>query len=360
MPLLQTNPGFSDFPGIRLPRFSFEHLTVLSFNESPYPPSPKVRDALLAAYNYANRYPHWYLLDSLRSKIREYLNVLRAEVVITPGSEELLRILLLAYGGSDRRAVSVEPTFGTFRLFAHLTQTPHHPVLLKERGDTFVLDVAEWIAQLDERTIAYLCTPNNPTGNHLPEDAIEEAVNRAGLVIVDEAYAEFTGQNYAAWVEQYPNLIALRTFSKAFALAGMRIGYAIAHRTIAEQLRKLIPYFFVSIASVFAATAALTDLEYMNALVAKLRAERVRLHHLLKQAGAWVYRSETNFLLIDVQPLRLTGEDAYRQLRERGVLVRPCWHDPGLRPTHLRISVGKPQENERVARILARIPGREQ
>ena len=189
--------------------------------------------------------------------------------------------------------------------------------------------------------LIFLCSPNNPTGNAISEEIVRTIVeSTSAIVFLDEAYAEFADKSLIKMVGENDNLIIGRTLSKAFGLAGLRLGYAIAPEWIAEQYRLVSPLFSMSGLSLAAGFAALKDVEYMKSSVAKIRSERQRIQSRI--AGA--YPSQGNFLYIET-PKRST--EITEGLLKRGIVVRDCSPMPGAGENHIRVTVGTPEQNER-------------
>ncbi|HID90947.1 TPA: aminotransferase class I/II-fold pyridoxal phosphate-dependent enzyme, partial [Candidatus Bathyarchaeota archaeon] len=171
------------------------------------------------------------------------------------------------------------------------------------------------------------------------------------VVVLDEAYAEFVDRPLTGLVKEYENLIAIRTFSKAFGLAGLRIGYALSHPSLAEMMERVIPPFPVNIMALVAASAALDDLEYVGKIRGLIAAGREYLRDGLSGIdGVTVYPSQTNFLLVKVDG---AGSDGIaRALARRGILVRDCSDERGLGPNFIRVTVGTMDENRRLVRAM--------
>jgi len=200
--------------------------------------------------------------------------------------------------------------------------------------------------------MAVICSPNNPTGGVVSEDDLREVLESGRTTVVDEAYTEFHGRSFAYLVGEYENLVILRTFSKAFALAGMRVGYAIAGRQVAEMLDRVKPPFSVSSPAIAAANAALDDLDYMRGTVARIVKDRGVLYDAL--GGKYrAYPSESNFILADVSPQR--SGDVCRRLLDRGIIVRDLGRYPGFSGEYIRVSVGTTAENRAFVEALGGI-----
>jgi histidinol-phosphate aminotransferase len=188
--------------------------------------------------------------------------------------------------------------------------------------------------------MVFICSPNNPTGNLTSEEEVKKVLESTeAIVFLDEAYVEFAERSLIGLVGKYDNLVVGRTMSKAFGLAGMRLGYAVAPSWIAEQYRRAAPPFFgVTCASVATGVAALSDLDYMHSSVDRIRKERERLH---KETGS--HPSETNFLYLETEePSDIVAE----KFQQKGIIIRDCRSFRGAGDHHIRVTVGTPAENE--------------
>ena len=335
------------------PRIDVPHL--LNVNENPYPPSPElaadIARAVEAAARQLNRYPDRDF-DELRARLADHYaddshvpGLTAAQVWAANGSNEIMHQLLLAYGGPGRTALGFAPHYSMYPQYARDTFTGWARA---ERGPApdFALtadDVRSAITRNDPH-IAVLTSPNNPTGTALDLDAVTAAAAalapRGGLVFVEEAYAEFRRDGVPSaltLLAAHPNLVVTRTLSKAFALAGARLGVAIAHPQVVDQLRVVrLPYHLSAISQAVARTA----LEHRSDLLARvdeLRAERDALADHLRERGHDVAPSDANFLLWRT----FTDRSAvFRALLERGILVRETGPDGWL-----RVSIGTPADN---------------
>ena len=208
-------------------------------------------------------------------------------------------------------------------------------------------------ALIDERTRAIiLCSPNNPTGEVLSEDSVRSVLEETdAIVFLDEAYIEFAGKSLVGLVREYQNLVVGRTLSKAFGLAGMRLGYAIAPPWIAEQYRRVAPMFSISSPSLAAGTAALADLEWMKECVRRIVSERERMREKLPCA----LPSQGNFLFLKT---RHKSKALAEQLLCRGIIVRDCSSFHGCGERCLRVTVGRREENDSFLEALEILDGK--
>lgn len=320
----------------------------LSANENPYdlPADLKARITSAALDIPFNRYPDPLALE-LRAAIAAYHGLDRANVVIGNGGDELLKAILLAYGGPGRTAVTFEPTFVMYAILAALTGTA---CLKVARDDQFAIP-AEALEKVGPSGagIVFVCSPNNPTGNLATEAEIVALLKGGSLVVVDEAYGEFSGASVAGLLSSYPNLAVLKTFSKAFSLAGLRVGYLLSSPDVVANILKVKLPYNVNAFSQAAATVLMKNRGRFDGVIDEIRAERGRLSNAISRIdGLTLSPSRANFILVkSARP----AADLWRNLLERGILVRYFERTPGLEDC-LRITVGTPAENDAVIEAL--------
>jgi histidinol-phosphate aminotransferase len=317
----------------------------LNTNESPFPPPERWRDDLAAAvastpvHRYPDRAAH-----ELRRAIGELHGVGPEEVFCANGSNEVLQTLLLAFGGPGRTALLFEPTYTLHRHISRITGTA---VATVERAADFTIDpdVATRAIEAESPQIVFLCSPNNPTGRAEPRRLIEDLTKSApGLVIVDEAYGQFAPSS-AIELRGTPGtdgLVVVRTFSKTWAMAGLRLGYCLAHRDVVAACESVVLPYHLSALTQAAGLSALRYRHDMEQRVALIAEERGRLAVGLSDLGVETWPSDANFILF--RPDRPAGE-VWQGLLDRSVLVRDCSGWPYLEGC-LRVTVGTPTEND--------------
>jgi histidinol-phosphate aminotransferase len=265
------------------------------------------------------------------------------------GSNEIITQLLLAYGGPGRAAVTFEPTYLLHARIAWLTHTEHLPHVLPE---PFAIADEHVDAAVDaEPAIVFVCTPNNPTGNAQPLAAVRRlAEETRALVIVDQAYVEFGGDSALPLVEEHANVVVVRTFSKAFALAGVRIGYCLASPEVIEDLRRVrLPYHLSSLTQA-AGIAAIRHAPQALEILDAVRTQRDRIVKSLgDEPGVQVFPSDANFVLF--RPER-NARDVWQALLDRGVLVRDM---TSVVPNGLRVTAGAEHEVDRFLEALGEV-----
>ncbi|MCW2495506.1 histidinol-phosphate transaminase [Jatrophihabitans sp.] len=321
---------------------------ALNVNENPYPPSEAVvadmAAAVAAAARTLNRYPDRDAL-ALRADLAAYLNGdgaegLRVENVwAANGSNEVMQQLLLAFGGPGRTALSFAPTYSMYPEYARDTHTNW---VAGRRADDFSIDLPAALDGIAEHqpTVVLLASPNNPTGTALPLADVEAILAAApGVVVVDEAYAEFRRAGTPSaltLLPDHPRLVVTRTMSKAFALAGGRLGYLAASSAVVDAVRIVRLPYHLSAVSQAVARVALAHADELLAAVGELRAERDRTVDWLRENGFQAAASDANFVLFGVLPDR---HAVWQGLLDRGVLIRETGPDGWL-----RVSIGTPEE----------------
>ncbi|MDI6906070.1 MAG: histidinol-phosphate transaminase [Thermoanaerobacterales bacterium] len=312
----------------------------LDANENPYDFPPAVREAILGAVETAlfTRYPD-AAAEELREALAGYASVGPEQIMVGNGSDELILDLLLAFG-TGRRVVIPVPTFGMYRLHAVIAGA--EPVLLPRRELGLPVDAETLVRAAEGAAMVILCSPNNPTGDLLPWDTLVAVLERTGaVVVVDEAYYEFAGDTALPLLDRYPRLVLLRTFSKAFGLAGLRVGYMLGAPEMIGAVWRVKQPFNVNTFSQLAAVQVLRHRELFAGRIAEIGAERERLYEALREVpGVCALPSRANFILFNTpRPAR----DVYDGLLARGVLIRSM-DGPHL-PRFLRVTVGRPEEN---------------
>jgi histidinol-phosphate aminotransferase len=319
----------------------------LNTNENPYPPSPVVIEAVRAAAGDELRLYPDPLANVLRDRAAAVYGLRRENVLVGNGSDDLLNLIVRACVSHGERVVYPYPTYSLYDTLVTLQEgeavhIPYPadfslpPGLVEARG-----------------RVTFICHPNSPSGTAVPIEAIRALAERvAGLLVVDEAYVDFADANALALVHAHDNVVVLRTFSKSFSLAGMRIGLAFAAPAIIDELLKVKDSYNVTRLSIVAATAALEDYGWMEANVARVRRTRARLTEGLRGRGFVVLPSQANFVLARRPGSNL--EPVYSGLKERGVLVR-YFATPELADA-LRISVGTDVEIDALLAALDALP----
>jgi histidinol-phosphate aminotransferase len=278
----------------------------------------------------------------LTEAIAQYADVPQERITVGAGADEVLAMLATAYLSDGATAVLSRPSYAMFTVLSDTAGATLDAVATKD----FQLDRAAFIEHASAAQLTWLCNPNNPTGELVPVDFVGQvAAASRGVVVVDEAYFELSGVSALSLVDELPNLVVVRTLSKAFGLAGARIGYAIAGPGITDILRRVRPPGSISGVSAALATMALADADGMRGRVSKINAERARLTGELAALGYRVLPSAGNFLLVQA------GSAAAPALLRHGLVVRTF---PSSSPISdwIRITVRRPDENGRLIAAL--------
>lgn len=310
----------------------------LNTNENPYPPSPRVIEALRAAVGPTiRRYPQ-PTADRLREKIAQVYRFSRDEVIVTNGMDELLNLVVRTFVEPDDTVVLTYPTYVLYDTLVRLhgAKTVSH-----ELAPDFSLP--DSIFGAGEGRVIFFSRPNSPTGNLFERKRVADLVRGFdGLVAIDEAYVDFAEDNCLELARRNENVIVMRTFSKSFSLAGIRIGFGVANRKIIAELMKVKDSYNVSTLSQIAATAALDDYESMLDSVEKVKRTRDRLASELRSLGFKVLPSQANFVFATPAEYPLRARETYLRLKERKIIVR--YLDMRRLDNSVRITVGTDEE----------------
>ena len=335
------------------------HIVKLASNENPLGPSKAVQAAVAGALEEQARYPDASGYE-LKDLLAEKHNVTPSQITLGNGSNDVLVFLAQAFLSPETNCVFSQYAFAVYPIATQsvgatakiaAANSPVHPQPLGH-------DLNALAALIDENTrLIFIANPNNPTGTWVDSGELEKFVSNVPdtcLVVVDEAYTEYvTTQDVpdtSQWLSKYSNLVVTKTFSKAYGLAGFRVGYALSHPDVADLLNRIRPPFNVNSLALLAAQTALGDSAYLEESVKLNEAGRTYLESELIAMGLGVIPSATNFLLVDMQQ---EASSLNQALLEAGVIVRPVGNY-GL-PNHLRISIGLPEENEYFIKALKKI-----
>ncbi|HVW32577.1 MAG TPA: histidinol-phosphate transaminase [Acidimicrobiia bacterium] len=322
----------------------------LNTNESPYPPPPEFFAAWTAEVNTtaAHRYPDREA-RALRQALADFLGQPRERVFCANGSNEVLQTILLTYGGPGRTALVFEPSYVLHAHIAHITGTG---VVTGERRNDFTLDPAAAVNLVTEQEpdVVFLTTPNNPTGIVEPEETVEALVDavarraKPGVVVIDEAYAEFSPWTAIDLVADDRPLVVSRTSSKVWSMAAFRLGFCIAPAAVVDDLLTVVLPYNLSVPTQTAGTVALRYTGQMGDRVASIKAERDRVAAALGALdGVEAFPSGANFILF--RPTAADGQAVWEALLEADVLVRNFARWPRL-DNCLRVTIGLPEEND--------------
>jgi histidinol-phosphate aminotransferase len=308
----------------------------LHMNEMPYPPAQDVIKAARKGLTKLHRYADPEELERLCGLLADYSGVSRRHIILSPGSDLLLREVIHTFS-TGRRVVTPSPSFLPTVQAARKFAAKRFSIRLSP--PTFDLNPEPLTKALEEPSLVIMDNPNNPTGKMLLDRrAVETVVGcREILLVVDEAYYEFSGMTFADMVADHPRLAIIRTMDKAFSLAGARVGYAIVGEAFLDAVSSF--YAFLPQPSLYAAMEALKHVKYMKDSVRRIVEERERLWRTLDGLGVCVYPSSTNFLLVKAQI-----RDVAERLGDVGVLVSDVSNQ--LPQGFIRVSIGTPEEND--------------
>ncbi|MBE9003556.1 histidinol-phosphate transaminase [Fortiea sp. LEGE XX443] len=310
----------------------------LNSNENAYPPSPT---ALAALQNidgdWLRRYPEPFG-GEFRQAASQVLGVSSDWIIVGNGSDEILNVVMRACTEPGRKVVYPTPTYVLYRT---LTEMQAADIVEIPYTEDYQLPVTELIAA--NGAVTFIASPNSPSGHVVPIEDLEKLASQlSGVLVVDEAYVDFAEADALALVKEYENVMIIRTLSKGYSLAGLRLGFGVANPKLLQGLFKVKDSYNIDAIACAVATAAITDQTYKNACVAKIKASRIQLTRDLKQLGFCVWDSQTNFLL--VQPPQGNAEYLYQKLKEQQILIRYFPH-PGLLDK-LRITIGTDEQNQ--------------
>lgn len=324
----------------------------LASNENPYGPSPRALEAMHAALEDVWLYPDGGA-HALKAALAQHLAVPCECIALGNGSNDLLMLLAEAFLTAGRSAVYSQYAFAIYPLVIRATgaQAIEVPALPLEASMPLGHDLTAMLAAIREDTrLLFIANPNNPTGTWADEQtlrALLAAAPRSTLVVLDAAYDEYARERGIAdplpLLAEHPNLVVLRTFSKAYGLAGARVGYAVCHPEVAAVIDRLRPAFNVNSLAQAGALAALADQAHMRRAVQATMRELPRVIQALEALGLWCAPSAANFVLVRVGA---AAQEWFQALLARGVIVRPVANY--ALPEYLRISIGRPEHTDRL------------
>ena len=327
----------------------------MASNENPLGPSPKAVEAAAEAMRESNFYPDPHC-TYLREALVEYLKVGPQNIVFGNGAHEMIFLLTATFLKPGEEAVIPMPSFGEYISATKLAGGVVKTIALKD----FILDLEACLESITDKTkLVFICNPNNPTGTLLDAEKLRSFMERVPghvVVIYDEAYREYvddpTYPDGIDWVKQGKNVIVLRTFSKAYSLAGLRVGYAVAKDDLADYLGRVRQVFNVDSIAQVAAVAALADKDYIRLSLENNRQGRDYLYRTLTELGIGYVPTQANFLLVDCKG---DSNQVFQELMKLGVIIRPA-SIFGLN-NYLRVTIGTREQNEKFIRALCTVMG---
>ncbi|RJX15904.1 histidinol-phosphate transaminase [Candidatus Bathyarchaeota archaeon] len=335
-------------------KYGFPPDKILRFdtNTMPYPPIKLLEELKQALPNLQiNEYPETTYKE-LREALANYLGRNIDEITVTAGCDEALDIIAKVFVDSETNVLVSTPTYAMYRVTVEAMGGKIVQIL---RKPDFSDNTEKLVEAVNENTrLIFLCSPNNPTGNLTSEETVVKLLEETDCaVVVDESYAEFCSQTFINLIDKYENLIILRTFSKAFSMAGARVGYIVSNKKTINLLNLMRPPNSLTVISLFLAKKALENLDWMRENIKKIVEEREKLIKILNKIdGVKVYPSYTNFILTKF--LRKNVNEIHQKLLENGIITRNVSSQP-LLENCLRITVRKPEENNVLVDTLKKI-----
>lgn len=317
----------------------------LNTNENPYPPSPKAIAALQHIDGDAlRRYPDPFAHEFCKA-VSVALDVPTDWVIVGNGSDDVLNILIRACAeGRDRKVVYPMPTYVLYRTLsamqpAEIVEVPY--------GEDFQLPIADLVAA--NGAVTFIASPNSPSGHMVPLDDLRKLASQvSGILAIDEAYVDFAEYSALPLVHEFENVIVLRTLSKGYSLAGLRLGFGIANPQLLSGLFKVKDSYNIDAIAIAMGTAAMYDQNYKNETATKVKISRTKLAQDLHAIGFKTLESHGNFLL--ATPPKQNAEELYLKLKDSGILVR-YFNQSGL-SDKLRITVGTDEQNQALLNVL--------
>jgi len=342
-PTIKSLVGFeyNKSPDLLRERIPAEEVLKLNANENPYGCTPGVY-RMLAECKTFHIYPDATEVE-IRKLLAEYAGTIPERIVVTGGAEKLLDLITRLFVDAGDEVITCSPTLELYRL---CSQVMGGIVIDVPRLENHDVNIDAVLKATNKKTrLIFLCNPNNPTGNIIPEESIIEVLKTGVPVVVDEAYYEFSNLTMLPWIDKYPNMIIVRTCSKWAAMAGFRLGYGIMDPKLTTYMYTIKPAFGVSVPARIALKASLEDIEQLRKTWKMIINERERVYRELdKMDSVKPYPSRGNFLFFDI----LKGEASQINLamEERGILVRN-YNTPSIR-RGIRLTIGKPEQNDKV------------
>jgi histidinol-phosphate aminotransferase len=319
----------------------------LNTNENPYPPAPAALQVLRELDGeLLRRYPH-PMARAFREAASLALGVPADWILVGNGSDDLLTMIMRGCAEPGRRVVYPMPTYVLYRTLAQIqdaevVEVPFH--------EDYSLPIEPLIKA--QGAVTFIASPNSPSGTVAPVELLDKlATQLSGILVVDEAYVDFADSNALELVKKYDNVIVLRTLSKGYSLAGLRLGFGIANPSLLEGFFKVKDSYNVDAIACAVGAAAIADQSYKENNAQKIKNSRSKMQEALQKLGFYVLPSQANFLL--AQSPSGNAQSLYQTLKERGIFVR-YFNQPRL-ADKLRITIGTPEQNEALLKVLAEI-----
>ncbi|RJR15233.1 histidinol-phosphate aminotransferase family protein [Candidatus Microgenomates bacterium] len=325
---------------------------VLKWGENPYPPSSRIASAIEKSYKDVNRYPT--LSQKLRKNLAAYASLTENQICLTNGIDKAFRLIAEVFIDEGNEAITFAPSYPVFDSAIEMFGGK---VLKLRLQNNFTIPKFNKIRRyLNKNTkLIYICNPNNPTGNFIASfKEIEKLLKLGIVIIVDEAYFEFSNQTVVALLSRYENLIILRSFSKTFGLAGLRVGYTLSSPSITKYLRAVeesLEIFNIATPSLLGALAALENIQNVYQNIKKINATKTKLYQELEKLNIRVYPSQTSFVLMSIANTNLTASDFVNKMKKQKIILKDMSIYEGL--SKYFVYMGIPAENQLIRVITA-------
>jgi len=322
-----------------------DDIIKLDGNENPYGSAPQIRNALSNFRNY-HHYPDPEQRH-LRKALEKHTGISADTIIAGAGSDELIEVILKLFLEPGDKVINCTPTFGMYQF---CTDVCGGKVVNIPRRDDFSLDIPAIKKAMDVKSkVMFIASPNNPSGNLVSEEEIKQLLDEQMIIVVDEAYHEFSKVTCLSLITRYPNLIVLRTFSKWAGLAGLRVGYGFFPKNIVPYVMKIKQPYNINSAAQVAALESLKNIGYLQKTIDLIIAERQHLFdELSKFEWMRVYPSRANFILCRL--LKGNAKEIHEYLQHKGIFIR--YFDNPVLKDYLRFSVGKPEHTEKLVSAL--------
>lgn len=330
-----------------------DDIIKLGSNENPWGPSKKAVKAIESNLDYINRYPESEIYP-LKKEIANYSNTEIEEVIVGgDGADEIIDLLGKTFIDEGNEFIVPLPSY---MYYEYTLQTyGAKPAYAKWNIEDGSLDVDSVIEKINENTrLIFLCSPNNPTGSLIDEKNIRLiAESTDALVIVDEAYGEYSKQTHIPLINEYPNIMIMKTMSKVMGLAGLRVGYALANKKVIEYMHRIKPVFSLTRPSFEGSIATLKDEEFIKDSIEKGIESRDYLEkEMSKISSLTVYPSKANYILVDIRKTGYNASELSLELLKKGFIIRDCTSFKGLDEYWIRISIATLEEDEKFITAL--------
>ena len=332
-----------------------EELTRMSLNENLFIDLKEITNLLEESSRKVD--PRFYPVPhggTAVKAISNFFSINESKIFVGNGLDDVLDRISRVFISEGTKVGIIEPTFSIYSYYVELCKGEEIPILLKEN---FELDVDNILNScIDDAKILFLCSPNSPTGNQFKEEDVREILsNFKDIVIVDETYVDFGRYSVFDWLDEFENLIVLRSFSKSFGLAGVRIGYLLADEDVVDVMKKSVHPFNVNSVSQQVVAIVFRRYDYFKSKIEYLKKERTRLIETLRDiSGVTAYSSDANFVLFRVDKETVESSKVQSKLKEKGILIKDRGNLPLLKNC-LRMTVGTRDMNDKFIYSLKNI-----